>query len=266
LIKVYDVAGKWLCPWHHCDVCGKLATQLCNECPNSFCPTHAEGVITAIHDKLICAEHTDLIEGLAASVTSSSSGDSDDDSSSAAESDDKKTVKVEAEEDEKRTPSEETENSDSRGGKRGVKKDEAKKVKTETDSCEGGAAGGGQNGKKKEEGCAGGQDMGGVENSGGESGLGESVKGEGDDAPAANNAVEGNTMDTSDAAGAPLKTNGESKLRRPRSAQGARKSGGGRSAARKAALKDGAVPSPLSGAHADSDNDSNGLVIDLPTS
>ncbi|XP_076470902.1 histone-lysine N-methyltransferase NSD2-like [Babylonia areolata] len=81
--------GKWLCPWHHCDVCGKLATKLCSECPNSFCQQHEQGVITVIKDSLICAEHTDLIQGLAASTSestsasvqslcSSSSGDSDD--------------------------------------------------------------------------------------------------------------------------------------------------------------------------------------------
>ncbi|KAK7508605.1 hypothetical protein BaRGS_00000171 [Batillaria attramentaria] len=81
--------GKWLCPWHHCDMCGKLASKLCSECPNSFCQQHAEGVISLIKDNLVCAEHTDLIQGLAASVSettstqssssaSSSSGDSDD--------------------------------------------------------------------------------------------------------------------------------------------------------------------------------------------
>lgn len=81
--------GKWLCPWHHCDVCGKLATKLCSECPNSFCQQHEQGVITLIKDSLICAEHTDLIQGLAASTSestsasvqslcSSTSGDSDD--------------------------------------------------------------------------------------------------------------------------------------------------------------------------------------------
>ncbi|KAL8580841.1 hypothetical protein ACOMHN_017345 [Nucella lapillus] len=65
--------GKWLCPWHHCDVCGKLATKLCSECPNSFCPQHEQGVITVIKENLICAEHTDLIQGLAASTSESTS-------------------------------------------------------------------------------------------------------------------------------------------------------------------------------------------------
>ncbi|KAK7109515.1 histone-lysine N-methyltransferase NSD2-like [Littorina saxatilis] len=65
--------GKWLCPWHHCDVCGERAVKLCTECPNSFCQQHFEGVITVIKDKLICAEHTELIEGLAASASESTS-------------------------------------------------------------------------------------------------------------------------------------------------------------------------------------------------
>lgn len=78
------ISGKWLCPWHHCDICGKVASKLCTECPNSFCPQHAEGVISLIDDNLVCAEHTDLIEGLTASVSdstsspSSTSGDSED--------------------------------------------------------------------------------------------------------------------------------------------------------------------------------------------
>ena len=36
------VSGKWECPWHHCDVCGKGAVKLCSECPNSFCKGHIE--------------------------------------------------------------------------------------------------------------------------------------------------------------------------------------------------------------------------------
>ncbi|PVD31080.1 hypothetical protein C0Q70_10357 [Pomacea canaliculata] len=80
--------GKWLCPWHHCDVCGKLANKLCSECPNSFCQQHADGVISNINDSLVCAEHTDLIQGFAVSMSGStssqslSSGDSDDTSES----------------------------------------------------------------------------------------------------------------------------------------------------------------------------------------
>lgn len=82
------LSGKWLCPWHHCDVCGKLANKLCSECPNSFCQQHADGVISSINDSLVCAEHTDLIQGFAVSMSGStssqslSSGDSDDTSES----------------------------------------------------------------------------------------------------------------------------------------------------------------------------------------
>ena len=86
LTRTVGVSGKWLCPWHHCDVCGKLAIKLCSECPNSFCQPHGEGVITLIKDNLICAEHTELIEGLAASTSESTSVQSS--SSSSVDSDD----------------------------------------------------------------------------------------------------------------------------------------------------------------------------------
>ena len=42
---LFVFAGKWECPWHHCDVCGKGAVKLCSECPNSFCKVHIEGNI-----------------------------------------------------------------------------------------------------------------------------------------------------------------------------------------------------------------------------
>ncbi|KAI8485616.1 Histone-lysine N-methyltransferase, H3 lysine-36 and H4 lysine-20 specific [Branchiostoma belcheri] len=52
--------GKWECPWHHCDVCGKLATVLCDVCPNSFCKEHATDDNISKHQsgKMICHEHT----------------------------------------------------------------------------------------------------------------------------------------------------------------------------------------------------------------
>ncbi|XP_064604086.1 histone-lysine N-methyltransferase NSD2-like isoform X2 [Liolophura sinensis] len=54
--------GKWVCPWHHCDDCGKPSSQLCSECPNSFCKSHLDGKIFATEDeKLICWEHEDLL-------------------------------------------------------------------------------------------------------------------------------------------------------------------------------------------------------------
>jgi len=33
--------GIWICPWHHCDDCGKTATVRCLKCPVSFCASHA---------------------------------------------------------------------------------------------------------------------------------------------------------------------------------------------------------------------------------
>ncbi|MBZ3890383.1 Histone-lysine N-methyltransferase NSD2 [Sciurus carolinensis] len=35
--------GKWECPWHHCDVCGKPSASFCHLCPNSFCKEHQDG-------------------------------------------------------------------------------------------------------------------------------------------------------------------------------------------------------------------------------
>lgn len=56
--------GKWLCPWHHCDLpkCGKRARKLCVLCPNSYCNHHLEGKIFQLPDsRLICFEHRDLV-------------------------------------------------------------------------------------------------------------------------------------------------------------------------------------------------------------
>nr|XP_045017405.1 histone-lysine N-methyltransferase NSD2 isoform X2 [Jaculus jaculus] len=51
--------GKWECPWHHCDVCGKPSTSFCHLCPNSFCKEHQDG--TAFHStqdgQSYCCEH-----------------------------------------------------------------------------------------------------------------------------------------------------------------------------------------------------------------
>ena len=50
--------GKWMCPWHFCDECGKRAAMLCSECPNSFCREHTEGQITKVGPGLYnCGEH-----------------------------------------------------------------------------------------------------------------------------------------------------------------------------------------------------------------
>ena len=50
--------GKWDCPWHFCDVCGKRAAFFCSICPNSFCGPHHEGEIFEISKGVnICEEH-----------------------------------------------------------------------------------------------------------------------------------------------------------------------------------------------------------------
>ncbi|XP_069924072.1 histone-lysine N-methyltransferase NSD2 isoform X2 [Oryctolagus cuniculus] len=51
--------GKWECPWHHCDVCGKPSTSFCHLCPNSFCKEHQDGaVFSSTQDgQAYCCEH-----------------------------------------------------------------------------------------------------------------------------------------------------------------------------------------------------------------
>lgn len=59
-----EFAGKWLCPWHHCDLpkCGKRAKKLCTLCPNSFCNEHLDGKVFQLSDsRLVCFDHPDLI-------------------------------------------------------------------------------------------------------------------------------------------------------------------------------------------------------------
>uniref|UniRef100_A0A2C9JRL9 Histone-lysine N-methyltransferase n=1 Tax=Biomphalaria glabrata TaxID=6526 RepID=A0A2C9JRL9_BIOGL len=58
-------SGKWLCPWHHCDECGKMASVKCVECPNSYCNAHLIGNIFKVDGLDICCDHTDIIEGSA---------------------------------------------------------------------------------------------------------------------------------------------------------------------------------------------------------
>ncbi|KAM8848548.1 histone-lysine N-methyltransferase, H3 lysine-36 specific-like isoform 2-T3 [Synchiropus picturatus] len=52
-------AGRWECPWHQCDVCGKEAASFCEMCPSSFCKNHREGMlfISKLDGKLSCSEH-----------------------------------------------------------------------------------------------------------------------------------------------------------------------------------------------------------------
>ncbi|XP_042841068.1 histone-lysine N-methyltransferase NSD2 isoform X1 [Panthera tigris] len=51
--------GKWECPWHHCDVCGRPSTSFCHFCPNSFCKEHQDGAaLGSTRDgRPCCCEH-----------------------------------------------------------------------------------------------------------------------------------------------------------------------------------------------------------------
>ncbi|XP_010640016.1 histone-lysine N-methyltransferase NSD2 isoform X1 [Fukomys damarensis] len=51
--------GKWECPWHHCDVCGKPSVLFCHLCPNSLCKEHQDGaaMCTAQDGQTYCCEH-----------------------------------------------------------------------------------------------------------------------------------------------------------------------------------------------------------------
>ncbi|XP_038160624.1 histone-lysine N-methyltransferase NSD2 [Cyprinodon tularosa] len=51
--------GRWDCPWHHCDICGKNSEAFCQLCPNSFCRAHQEGALRPWPPtgELCCSEH-----------------------------------------------------------------------------------------------------------------------------------------------------------------------------------------------------------------
>ncbi|CAK6433357.1 unnamed protein product [Pipistrellus nathusii] len=51
--------GKWVCPWHHCDVCGKPSASFCHLCPNSFCKEHQDtaALRSAADGRAYCCEH-----------------------------------------------------------------------------------------------------------------------------------------------------------------------------------------------------------------
>ena len=51
--------GKWDCPWHHCDECGKPATKKCALCPNSFCTQHEESNVREVNGFILCSDHED---------------------------------------------------------------------------------------------------------------------------------------------------------------------------------------------------------------
>uniref|UniRef100_A0A7N6F7R4 Histone-lysine N-methyltransferase, H3 lysine-36 specific n=1 Tax=Anabas testudineus TaxID=64144 RepID=A0A7N6F7R4_ANATE len=52
-------AGRWECPWHQCDICGKEAASFCEMCPSSYCKEHRDGMlfISKLDGKLSCSEH-----------------------------------------------------------------------------------------------------------------------------------------------------------------------------------------------------------------
>ncbi|XP_068608104.1 histone-lysine N-methyltransferase NSD2 [Brachionichthys hirsutus] len=54
--------GRWDCPWHHCDICGKNSAAFCQLCPNSFCKAHQEGALRPwpATGQLCCQEHEEL--------------------------------------------------------------------------------------------------------------------------------------------------------------------------------------------------------------
>lgn len=54
----------WLCPWHHCDVCGKAAIQFCSRCPNSYCADHVvKNIIFSVDHGMTCFGHPDVTRG-----------------------------------------------------------------------------------------------------------------------------------------------------------------------------------------------------------
>lgn len=59
ICPLFLVIGKWECPWHHCDVCGKPSVSFCHFCPNSFCKEHQDGTVlnSTLNGQLCCSEH-----------------------------------------------------------------------------------------------------------------------------------------------------------------------------------------------------------------
>nr|XP_032806735.1 histone-lysine N-methyltransferase NSD2-like isoform X4 [Petromyzon marinus] len=62
--------GKWECPWHHCDVCGRPSVRSCELCPNSFCKEHQAGLLTRLtrDGRICCEEHDGWIDDIATTV------------------------------------------------------------------------------------------------------------------------------------------------------------------------------------------------------
>lgn len=59
LVTCRLLTGKWVCPWHHCDVCGKPSASFCHLCPNSFCKEHQDGTAwrSTADGRSYCCEH-----------------------------------------------------------------------------------------------------------------------------------------------------------------------------------------------------------------
>ena len=77
-VSMAVIAGKWDCPWHHCDDCGKPATSRCYECPNSYCAVHAVEQVREFDGRVYCTEHEDLLETLAESQSQGSAASDED--------------------------------------------------------------------------------------------------------------------------------------------------------------------------------------------
>ncbi|CDS39953.1 histone lysine N methyltransferase NSD3 [Echinococcus multilocularis] len=81
--------GRWMCPWHHCDACGRPSTVFCQRCTTSFCSSHVEGSVAVLPPlipggcaQVVCLSHTEVIESYNNqndSLVSDSDSDEDDD-------------------------------------------------------------------------------------------------------------------------------------------------------------------------------------------
>ncbi|XP_069482744.1 histone-lysine N-methyltransferase NSD2-like isoform X3 [Ambystoma mexicanum] len=58
--------GRWECPWHHCDTCGKSSALFCYFCPVSYCKEHQEEgmFVPDAKGRLRCTEHSINVEKL----------------------------------------------------------------------------------------------------------------------------------------------------------------------------------------------------------
>ncbi|GLH06500.1 Probable histone-lysine N-methyltransferase Mes-4 [Gryllus bimaculatus] len=55
--------GKWLCPWHYCDVCQRRTGKRCGFCPRSYCIQHADGNIRLNSSLgMVCQKHDEELE------------------------------------------------------------------------------------------------------------------------------------------------------------------------------------------------------------